>query len=82
MDSHKAKLAAVLGTAALAIPGGMLVSTAFAAGDDSSGGTTTDVPVQQTQDPYAPSQEERPDGRDCPNEDGGNAGSGSQETAL
>ena len=75
----KARLAAVLGAAALAIPGGMLVGNAFAAGGES--GATT-APIQQIQDPYAPAQDERPDGRDCPEEEGGGGSEGSGDSAA
>lgn len=74
----KARLVAVIGTAALAVPGGVLVGNAPAA-DGSSGATT--APIQQSEDPYAPAQDERregerPDGRDCPERDGGGSGQG------
>jgi hypothetical protein len=85
--TSRAKLAGVLGAAALAIPGGALVSNALA---DSGSSGSTQAPAQQqlapTQDanPYAPAQGERPDGngrgpggRDCPEEEGNGGGSGS-----
>ena len=72
----RARLAAVLGVAALAIPGGLIASTAFAADRSTDGGSTT-APIQQSESPSAPAQEERPDGRDCPEKDGDGAnGSG------
>jgi hypothetical protein len=76
----RAKLAALLGVAALAIPGGALVSNALAA--DSDGGTSTQQ-TQQAPDGYgtAPVQDESdgtgPDGRDCPKENGDSGSSGS-----
>jgi len=72
---------AVIGTAALAIPGGMLVSNALAADGATSATDATTVPVQQTERP------DDHDGRDCPEEAGGESGApstgtGTQETAL
>jgi hypothetical protein len=75
----RVKLAAVLGAAALAIPGGAMIGNAFAADGGSSGSSTTQqqqpaadgatVPVQaQDDDPGR-------DGRDCPKDEGG-SGSG------
>jgi hypothetical protein len=85
--NHTTKLAAVLGTAALAIPAGAIASASLTAD-----GGTTEQPAQQVQpvqDPYAPAQDERPEGagpgRDCPEEggesQGGESGAGEQ-TAL
>ena len=73
------RLIAVIGTAALALPGGVLVSNALAA--DVSGGATT-APIQESQTtPEPPAQGERPDGRDCPEKDGAGSGDSGQSTA-
>ena len=60
------RLVAVIAAAALALPGGMLVSNALAA--DGSSGVTT-APIQETTEPIQ-RERERPDGRDCPEKDG------------
>ena len=68
-------LAAGLAAAALAIPGGALISNAFAAD-----GATSAPAATQSQDgsSTAPVQDAAPDGdRDCPEEDGAGSGSGS-----
>ena len=75
---HTARLAAVFAAAALAIPGGMLVSNALAADGSTSATDSTVVPIQQDETPAR-------DRRDCPEEEGGAApsgGSSTQETAL
>jgi hypothetical protein len=74
------KLAAFLGAAALAIPGGALISNAFAA-DGSSSGSSTTQQQQPAADPAAvPVQAQDgpgPDGHDCPKDRGGGSGGGS-----
>ena len=78
------RLAAVLGAAALAVPGGAMIGNAFAADGSSSGSSTTQQ--QPAADPAAtPVQDQDQDGpgrggRDCPKDQGGGgsgAGSGS-----
>lgn len=78
------RLAAVLGTAVLAIPGGFAIGNAFAADGSGSSSPSTPSTQQQPADSQAlPARDEArdqdgggPDGRDCPKDQGG-GGSGS-----
>lgn len=71
---RRMKLAAALGVAALALPGGALIGNAFAAGDGA--GTTAPAVQEAPADPgFAPVQESDPL---CPEDEGG-AGSGDSE---
>ncbi len=90
--NRRLKMAAVLGAAALALPGGALIGNAFA----SDGGSSTTAPSSSRQAPadpgfvqeeQQPDNERRPDGRDCPkdrqgNGKGGEAGGSGSSTAL
>jgi hypothetical protein len=86
--NRRLKLAAVLGAAALALPGGALIGNAFA----SDGGSSTTAPSQQApadpgfvQEGQQPDDERRPDGRDCPKDrqgNGGGSGGSGSSTAL
>jgi len=87
MDADKRRLAAVLGAAALALPGGALVGNAIAADGGTGSGTSTtqEVPADPglapTQDEAQPDQP-RGDDPDCPKRDGegaGGSGSGSSD---
>ncbi len=69
-------LAAGLAAAVLAIPGGALVSNAFAG---EIGSSSTGSQTEQVQDP-APERDRERD-RDCPKEDGG-SGSGSESSGT
>ena len=70
-DKRKARLAAILGAAVLAIPGGALVSNALAA-DGASADAPASTPIQQ--------EDQGPD-RDCPEKDG-SGGQGSGESTA
>jgi len=78
-DGRRLKLAALLGAAVLAIPGAGIVSNAFAA-EGGSGSSSTEQQQQAPADgeafPVQTQDENAPDGRDCPEENGG-SGSGS-----
>ena len=92
------RLAALLGAAALALPGGVLIGNAVAAGGDTSPSRSEQqfsdpgfAPVQETQPEEGSGDDRRPDGRDCPKDgqgdgrgsgSGGSGGSGSSGTAL
>ncbi|HEX8206231.1 MAG TPA: hypothetical protein VF587_09255 [Solirubrobacteraceae bacterium] len=74
------RLVAVIGAAALAVPGGLAIGNAFAADSGSGSAAGTSLPVQQ-EEQQQPDDGDRPD---CPKKDGagaGDNGSGSGATA-
>ncbi len=76
----RARIAVVAGAAALALPGGALIGNAVAS--DGASGSPAPTEQQAPRASFAPVQEpqpdrERPDGRDCPKQDGDGGGSGS-----
>jgi hypothetical protein len=81
--SHgKLKIAAVLGAAALAVPGAGIVGNAIAAGGDSAPAPQHQAPGPGIAAPVQAQDEDGrdrggPDGRDCPEKDGSGGGSGS-----
>ena len=81
MDADKRRLAAVLGAAALALPGGALVGNAIAAGGDTGSGASTtqqappDPGFAPTQDEAQPDQPRDEADPDCP-KDGRGPGPG------
>jgi hypothetical protein len=78
-DRRRLKLAALLGAAVLAIPGAGIVSNAFAAeGGSGSPSTQQQAPADGEAFPVQTQDENAPDGRDCPEENGGSGnGNGS-----